>query len=142
MTDFPGPGHYNYADEFGADLKMTTFGIRKEEKSNGIVGPGHYSPERANKQIFAHYREVDFGAMQRRVFTEQEMAIGPGSYNADPKFGDDARDMTIGLARRQDPNNQVPGPGFYNPERADDLVKPNSDIALVNLNRDQSRFSN
>jgi hypothetical protein len=51
--------------------------------------------------------------MPKRIFTEDEMAIGPGSYNPQPKFGDDVRDMTIGLVRRELPNNLVPGPGFY-----------------------------
>ena len=36
----------------------------------------------------------------KKVYTEDEMALGPGSYNPEPKFGDDARDMTIGLPRR------------------------------------------
>ena len=72
--------------------------------------------------------------MPKRVYTEDEMALGPGSYNPEPKFGDDARDMTIGLPRRQSPDNKVPGPGFYNPERAEGLVKPNADVSLVNFN--------
>lgn len=38
--------------------------------------------------------------MSKRVYTEDEIALGPGSYNAEPKFGDDAKDMTIGLARK------------------------------------------
>lgn len=47
MNDVPGPGHYNYADDFAANIGKTTFGIRKEEKVSDVVGPGHYSPERA-----------------------------------------------------------------------------------------------
>ena len=62
------------------------------------------------------------------------MAIGPGSYNPEPKFGDDTRDMTIGLSRKYDYDNKVPGPGYYNPERADSLIQQNSDMCMVNFN--------
>ena len=113
ITDVPGPGHYNYADEFGTNIGKITFGGRREEKNRSVVGPGHYSPERAESQVYPHSREVDFGSMPRRLFTEQEMAIGPGSYNAQPKFGDDVPDMTIGLARREVADNNIPGPGYY-----------------------------
>ena len=68
------------------------------------------------------------------------MAVGPGSYNAQPKFGDDARDMTIGLARKSAPDNNIPGPGYYQHERADGLVKPNAEISLLDLQRESQRF--
>jgi hypothetical protein len=74
--------------------------------------------------------------MPKRIFTEEEMAIGPGSYNAQPKFGDDAHDMTIGIARKQNYDNNIPGPGYYQHERADHLVKPNAEISLLDLNRE------
>lgn len=78
--------------------------------------------------------------MPKRLFTEQEMAIGPGSYNVQPKFGDDVRDMTIGVARRETPDTKIPGPGYYQHERADHLVKPNAQISLLDLQRESERF--
>ena len=49
ITDVPGPGYYNYADEFGANLNKSTFGIRREQNTDSLIGPGHYSPEKADK---------------------------------------------------------------------------------------------
>lgn len=129
----PGPGQYNYADEFARNIGKVTVGVRREEESCSVVGPGHYSPERAERLVYPHSREVDFGSMPKRIFTEEEMAIGPGSYNPQPKFGDDTRDMTIGLARKFNYDNGIPGPGFYQHERADNLVKPNAEISLLDL---------
>ena len=49
ITDLPGPGYYNYADEFGAKANRATIGVRREQSSDSYIGPGSYSPEKADK---------------------------------------------------------------------------------------------
>lgn len=51
--------------------------------------------------------------MVRRNFTEEEMAIGPGSYAVEPKFGDDGIKVLIQPGWRKVPTDNVPGPGHY-----------------------------
>jgi hypothetical protein len=51
--------------------------------------------------------------MVRRNFTEEEMAIGPGSYAVEPKFGDDGVKVLIQPGWRNVRTDNVPGPGHY-----------------------------
>ena len=50
--------------------------------------------------------------------------------------------MTIGVAWRETSDTKIPGPGYYQHERADHLVKPNSHISLLDLQRESERFEN
>jgi hypothetical protein len=42
-----GPGQYASTAKFGDDAKPFRIGEKRPEKLNDNVGPGHYSPERA-----------------------------------------------------------------------------------------------
>jgi len=48
--------------------------------------------------------------------------------------------MTIGLARREVADNNIPGPGYYQYEKADRMVKPNAEICLLDFRKESERF--
>ena len=46
------------------------------------------------------------------------MELGPGAYNDERKFGDDAITYTIGLPHKEITPNRELGPGYYDPNQS------------------------
>ena len=122
------PGQYDDGRDFLTDAKSFTIGQKRHEKLNDNVGPGHYSPERAESQTKPRIVSINLGSNSPNrpssfALAAQIETAGPGQYNSPKKFGDDVRGFTIGEKRPEKLSDNV-GPGHYNPERAECVTKP------------------
>ena len=79
---------------------------------NDNPGPGLYNPERSSS--LTKNQDPNYSIPKaKRQFTDLEMEIGPGAYNDERKFGDDAITYTIGLPHKAITPNRELGPGYY-----------------------------
>jgi hypothetical protein len=97
-----------------------TIAVKREHKIPRTVGPGEYSPEKADEQVFEHHRENDFGHNGRKEVVH-DPSNGPGTHEEHRNFGYDTKDMTI-AGKREHKIPRTVGPGEYSPEKADDYV--------------------
>lgn len=94
--------------------------MKRAETITASPGPGSYQHEGAINLTRGASPEHKFKPVSYSHATIDEMVqVGPGTYKEAPKFGEDARSMTIGGARRDQPDPRVPGPASYQHEVAD-----------------------
>jgi len=105
MVGGVSPGQYDAGYKFGDDAKPFMIGERRPQKLNDNVGPGHYSPERADSITKTQAPRINMGMNKSPSrpdgFAIQSMTdtAGPGKYDVGYKFGDDAKPFTIGERR-------------------------------------------
>jgi hypothetical protein len=63
-----------------------------------------------------------------------EDPVGPGSYNADRRFGDDATTYTIGTKKEQI-IGVTPGPGSYEPQT--NIIKTNAVNVIISPTKER-----
>jgi len=117
------PGLYDDGKDFLSGAKGFTIGEKRPEKPNDNVGPGHYSPERAESitKPLAPSAKINANSPSRpESFANKGQigSLGPGEYASNAKFGDDAKSFKFGEKRPEKPNDNV-GPGHYSPEKAE-----------------------
>lgn len=108
-------------------MKTFKFGERRPDRPNDNVGPGHYSPERAELVVKTQSPSFKMGLNKSpsrpdTLAHPNQGQTSPGQYDNGKKFGDDAKSFKIGEKRPEKPNDNV-GPGHYSPERAERVVK-------------------
>ena len=89
------------------------------------VGPGAYSPERADSITRTKVTNINMGTSDLGTRLEQKtdsVNLGPGHYESDLKFAKDTKTFTIGEKREFKVTESV-GPGQYEIERAEVLTK-------------------
>ena len=78
-----GPGHYddrNY--EIKNSSKSFIIGEKRAERVKEGMGPGAYSPERADTITKTKMASVNMGTSpSRATFVQKDSAIGPGQYD-------------------------------------------------------------
>ena len=119
-------------------MKSFKFGEKRPEKPNDNVGPGHYSPERAElvTKPIAPSAKINPNSLSRpESFANKGQigSLGPGEYASNGKFGNDAKTFKFGEKRPEKSNDNV-GPGHYSPERAELVTKPIAPSAKINPN--------
>ena len=117
------PGLYDDGKDFLSGAKGFKIGEKRPEKPNDNVGPGHYSPERAESitKPLAPSAKINANSPSRpESFANKGQigSLGPGEYASNAKFGDDAKSFKFGEKRPEKPNDNV-GPGHYSPEKAE-----------------------
>ena len=76
-----GPGSYNVDFNFGLDLNRMTIGTKAESKTSLTVGPGSYSPEKADPIVKSRASHADFTKQTPRKTQSDSNELGPGHYN-------------------------------------------------------------
>ena len=122
------PGQYDHGGKFGSDAKSFRIGEKREERRVETMGPGAYSPERADGMTKSKIPNINLGSSPSRPGTFAkggDVNVAPGQYDHGGKFGDNAKSFRIGEKRPERPSEGV-GPGAYEPELADALTKSKS----------------
>ena len=85
-----GPGQYDDGKGFGMDTKTFTIGEKRVEKTIETMGPGAYSPERADDLTKTKMVNIHMGTETRAANFASKTAssnLGPGAYDEGKKFG-------------------------------------------------------
>lgn len=108
-----------------------TIGVRPEERvNNDHPAPGQYDPD--HKLVKPASSKTDFGVRQQRMEQQTDFNPGPGAYSI---LSSDSKKMTIGQRRDDRINDDVPSPGYYDPDTK--LSKPSA--MKVNFTRTTER---
>ena len=83
-----GPGQYNDGKRFGSETKSFRIGEKRAERIQETMGPGAYSPERADGVTKSKLANVNMGTSPSRGRVVQKgNDIGPGQYDDGNQFG-------------------------------------------------------
>ena len=133
-TEDIGPGQYDDGKRFNSDTKTFTIGEKRVVKEAMTMGPGAYSPERAETITKTRMANVTMGSSpSRATFVQKDSAIGPGHYN---EVKQTTKSFIIGEKRPEKIQSSM-GPGAYSPERAETITKTRN--ANVNFGSSPSR---
>ena len=89
------------------------------------MGPGAYSPERADGLTKQKIPNINMGGSPARPTSFAkggDVNVAPGQYDDGKRFNDGVKSFKIGEKRPEKPREGM-GPGAYSPERADSLTK-------------------
>ena len=98
-----GPGQYddrNY--EFSSNTKSFTIGEKRQEKIVETMGPGHYSPERADTVTKTQTKTFNMASSPARPASfakKGDVDVAPGQYDDGKTFGSETKSFTIGVKR-------------------------------------------
>ena len=101
--------------------------MKRESRVSETVGPGNYSPERADLQVRSRAQTIDFSQSAGRDHSgskyQDNSGLSPGDYDdRSYEWGKDSKGFTIG-ERREERLEETMGPGAYDIDRADKLTK-------------------
>ena len=112
-----GPGRYGDRSNFGSNAKGFTIGERRETRVNETMGPGSYSPERADaltktRTVTTTVNMSSTSPGRNSFARKADIDVAPGQYDAGKSFGSDAKGFIIGERREQRIESTI-GPGSY-----------------------------
>jgi hypothetical protein len=91
--------------------------------------PFQYDHQRGLKLTKDRSKSAVFHNKLGRLNKEADPSNGPGTFNAKNNFGEGLKNMTIGRkSASQSPEREL-GPGYYNHQKGDKLVKPQNPSA-------------
>ena len=123
------PGAYETCHKkFGTDVKKITIQPKREKKIKKSVGPGEYDVERAEKLLRTSSPIANISKTRRPsgfATKEHSYGVGPGQYDSEKhkKFGADTKPMTIGKKNEKPKKMGNVGPGYYEPNLAEKIIK-------------------
>ena len=85
-----GPGEYEHSKQFGQETKSFTIGEKREFKTVETIGPGAYSPDRADGITKLRSINIDMGKSKTgrdNSIKASEVTVGPGQYDDGKQFG-------------------------------------------------------
>ena len=133
------PGQYDDGMRFNSNVKSFKIGEKRTEKARESMGPGAYSPERADAMTRSRSANINMGTTPSRPSTfakEGMMDVAPGQYNHETRFGEETKSFRIG-EKRETRIEMTAGPGQYSPERGDAMTK--TKMVNINMGTSQSR---
>ncbi len=89
---------------FNSNVKSFTIGEKRAERVTETMGPGSYSPERADMITKTKMANINMGSSPSRPvsFAKQgDYSVAPGQYDDGKKFGSDTKSFRIGEKREQ-----------------------------------------
>ena len=93
-----------------------SIGVRREQRHEETLGPGHYEPEVS--VIKPRTKQATIPSESKSKLEGYDPNLGPGTYQDKPSFGHDGKMFT--MKGRPFDNSEVKlGPGEYRPEEAD-----------------------
>lgn len=93
------PGQYDDGIRFNTNVKSFRIGEKRHEKVPEGMGPGEYSPERADLLTKHKTPNIDLGSSAARPgsFAQGgDVNVAPGQYNYEKRFGEDTKAFRIG----------------------------------------------
>ena len=90
------------------------------------MGPGQYSPERADAVTKTKVTTVNISSSTARPASfakKGDVDVAPGQYDDGIRFNSNAKSFTIG-EKRNERVVETMGPGSYDPDRSDGVTKP------------------
>ena len=102
------------------------------------MGPGAYSPERADAVTKTKIVNINMGASPARATKRNDVDVAPGQYDDGIRFNSNVKSFRIG-EKRSEKVVECMGPGAYSPERADGLTK--TKIANINMGSSPARVT-
>jgi len=130
------PGQYNSDKEFGVETKSFRIGEKRIERTVEGLGPGAYSPERADAMTKSKIVNFNMGSSPSRPMSFArggDVDVAPGQYDDGQRFNSNAKSFKIG-EKREERITKTLGPGEYDHEKADAMTK----TKLVNVNMGSS----
>ena len=103
------------------------------------MGPGTYSPERAEGLTKSKTPNINMGSTPSRPTSFAkggDVNVAPGQYDDGMRFNDNVKSFKIGEKRPEKPREGM-GPGTYSPERADGMTK--SRAVNIDMGKSPSR---
>jgi len=91
------------------------------------MGPGEYSPERADAITKPKLHNITMGNSPSRPATfakSGDVNVAPGQYDDGIRFNSGVKGFKIAEKRPERRVNETQGPGAYEPDRADGQTKP------------------
>ena len=122
------PGQYNDKVRFNSNSKSFTIGEKRVETVRETMGPGAYSPEKADAVTRTKQVSIRLGSSPARPASFArggDIDVAPGQYDSGKKFGEDTKTFKIG-EKRETRIEQTVGPGTYDHAKADELTKTKS----------------
>ena len=126
------PGQYDDGIRFNSNVQSFKIGEKRIEKVSESMGPGAYSPERADALTKTKSHNIDLGKSPARPGTFAkggDVDVAPGQYDHEKRFGVETKSFRIG-EKRETRIEMTAGPGTYSPERGDAMTK----TKMVNIN--------
>ena len=133
------PGQYDDGVRWNSNVKSFRIGEKRTEKMTESMGPGAYSPERADAITKTKMVNINMGSSPSRPSTFArggDVNVAPGQYDDGKNFGSDTKAFRIG-EKRETRIQETMGPGSYNPERAEAMTK--TKVTTVNMASSPSR---
>ena len=105
------------------------------KKVETTMGPGAYSPERADGVTRVKTTNITMGTSPSRaeLHSKATVTVGPGQYEDNKQFGHDTKTFTIG-EKRFEKTVETIGPGAYDVDRADNITR----VRATNINMGSS----
>ena len=99
----PGQYYDEQNNPFGSDGRSFRIGEKREQYHDSTVGPGEYSPDRADNMTRNRSPNINLGSTKRRndfAGGDRNIDVGPGQYDdGNPTFGSSVPGFTIGEKR-------------------------------------------
>ena len=104
-------------------MKSFRIGEKRPERQPESMGPGAYSPERADTVTKPKMPNISMGASPSRPEVKRDVDVAPGQYDDGKRFNSNVKSFRIGEKRPERVVESM-GPGAYEPDRADGQTKP------------------
>ena len=91
------------------------------------MGPGAYSPERADAVTKTKTVNIHMGSSPARteIVSKTSTTVGPGAYTYEKRFGEETKSFRIG-ERREERIVETMGPGLYDIEKGEAITRVRS----------------
>ena len=133
------PGQYDDGVRWNSNVKSFKIGEKRSEKMTESMGPGAYSPERADAVTKTKIVNINMGASPARPAKKTaDVDVAPGQYDDGVRWNSNVKSFRIGEKRFEKVVEGM-GPGAYSPERADGLTK--TKIANINMGSSPARVT-
>lgn len=119
--DSAGPGQYDDGKRFNSNVKSFRIGEKRPEKVKKSMGPGEYSPERADAMTKSKTPNITMGGSPSRPKSFArggDINVAPGQYDDGQRFNSNVKGFKI-AEKREAKTVETMGPGAYDPDLAD-----------------------
>jgi len=135
----PGPGNYNLRTDKDLSVPSSIFGHQKRidtdiKNSNGSPGPAKYYANNLENTTNVKHPQYSFGR-EKRITDNINDNPGPGSYKYKEYIGKEGKKPTIGLKMKSKSMVHLPGPGQYETNNYDSVLKKLPDIKIGKAKR-------
>lgn len=135
----PGPGNYNIRTEKDLSVPSSIFGHEKRidtdiKNNSGSPGPGKYNINNLENTTNVKHPQYSFGR-EKRITDNINDNPGPGSYKYKEYVGKEGKKPSMGLKFKSKSMVHLPGPGQYQTNNYNSILKKLPDIKIGKAKR-------